>query len=274
MAINYPVISEIAYKTWCINEAGMDAMFLFEGDDKALLIDTGSGTFDLKKTVESLTNKPIFVALTHGHVDHAGGMKQFDTIYMHEEDTEMAKRVTVEERQGYADLLYEMSEGVFDHSKVIDYKGNPKMISLKEGDVFELGHRDIVVYETPGHTKGGLSFLDCKERILISGDACNPNTLLLDTDAKNSISTLKITAEKLNSLQTFFDRHYNGHIGYAGFIQFSCLPDSLIQDCIVLCEKVLNGEIIGEKVNNPFGGVCLLAKYKTLQIQYKEENLR
>ena len=42
MQITTPIVSMIAYKTWCINEYGMDAMFLLEGEEKALLIDTGT----------------------------------------------------------------------------------------------------------------------------------------------------------------------------------------------------------------------------------------
>lgn len=74
MAIRQPIVSEIAYRTWCIDEYGMDAMFLLEGDEKALLIDTGTGVFDIPELVRQLTNKPVMVALTHGHIDHAGGM--------------------------------------------------------------------------------------------------------------------------------------------------------------------------------------------------------
>ncbi|MBQ0066270.1 MAG: MBL fold metallo-hydrolase [Firmicutes bacterium] len=274
MSIQYPVVSEIAYKTWCINEFGMDAMFLIEGDEKALLIDTGTGTFDLKTLVSQLTNKEVIVALTHGHVDHAGGIKQFKDIYLHEDDYEMASNVSLQDRQEYADLLINMSEGVFEPVTCIDWKEEPAFHPLKEGDVFELGNRDVVVYETPGHTQGSISFLDCKQRILFSGDACNPNTLLLDTYEKNSISTLKNSAQKMLSLQQFFDRHFNGHIGYAGFINFSSLPDRLIEDAIVLADKISSGEDKGEVVDNPFGGQCLLSKYGTLQIQYKKENVR
>ena len=47
--------------------------YLVEGDERAVLLDTGCGLGDLKAYVESLTDKPYEVVLTHGHVDHAGG---------------------------------------------------------------------------------------------------------------------------------------------------------------------------------------------------------
>ena len=272
MPINHAIVAQIAYKTWCINEAGMDAMFLLEGEEKALLIDTGTGTFDLKELISTLTSKPLMVALTHGHVDHAGGMKQFDRVYLHADDFEMANSITLEERQYYADMLIDMAQGVFAPVQCINFSNDVTLCPLKEGEDIDLGNRMVKVYETAGHTEGGLSFLDTKERILFSGDACNSNTLLVDTKPKMTISEILRTAKKLNSLD--FDRHYNGHVGYASYIAFMPLAKSLIQDAIDLCEDLLSGRIKGEQTENPFGGKCLIAKNKTLQIQYKEECLK
>lgn len=274
MGIQYPIVAEIAYKTWCINEFGMDAMFLLEGDENALLIDTGTGTFSLTELLSTLTDKPVIVVLTHGHIDHAGGIKQFDTVYLHESDFEMAKTIAVHERQQYADMLIQMSQGIFTQVECKEFTKEPDFVSLKEGQDIDLGNRVIKVYETSGHTEGGLSFLDTKERILFSGDACNPNILLLDTKEKNGIKNVLESAKKLDSLQPYFDRHYNGHIGYAGYIAFYPLPKSLIKDTIELCENILSSKVVGEPTSNPFGGSCLIAKNKTMQIQYKEENIR
>lgn len=272
--INYPIIAQIANKTWCINEFGMDAMFLLEGDEKALLIDTGTGTFDLKKTIETLTQKPVIVALTHGHVDHAGGIGQFDEIHLHEGDFEMARSIALEDRQGYADMLIQMSNGVFAPITCTEFDNKPKLVALREGEDIELGNRLVKVYETAGHTEGGLSFLDVKERIMISGDACNPNILLFDNKEKNSISEILKTAEKLKGLQPQFDRHYNGHIGYGDYISFLPLPESLIQDTIDLCHDILEGKADAKPTVNPFAGSCLISQNKTMQIQYKEENIK
>ena len=63
-------VTEIAKDTWVINEAGMTAMFLLKGTERALLIDTGVGMTDLKKLISWLTPLPYDVVLTHGHPDH------------------------------------------------------------------------------------------------------------------------------------------------------------------------------------------------------------
>ena len=67
------------------------SMFLAEGTDGAVLIDTGCGIGDLKKVVDSLTTKPVKVLLTHGHVDHALGAALFDEIYMSSLDNDILK---------------------------------------------------------------------------------------------------------------------------------------------------------------------------------------
>ena len=56
---------------WALDEVGKTVMYLINGDDKALLIDTGFGLSDLKSIVRELCGeKEIMVVNSHGHVDH------------------------------------------------------------------------------------------------------------------------------------------------------------------------------------------------------------
>ena len=154
MQIQTPIVTMIAKGTWCINEYGMDAMFLLEGAHKALLIDTGTGTFDVAALVRSITEKPLRVVCTHGHVDHVGGIGFFDEVWLHPDDFEMARTLTREQRQGYVTIMNGMSGGLFSVTEE-DVKGFDKLPQLKplhEGDILDLGGRKVVVYETPGHT--------------------------------------------------------------------------------------------------------------------------
>ncbi|MDO4521351.1 MAG: MBL fold metallo-hydrolase, partial [Erysipelotrichaceae bacterium] len=182
MSIKKPFVIEIAKNTYCINEFGMDAMYLVIGKERALLIDTGTGTFDLKGLVEQLTDKPYDVILTHGHVDHAGGMDQFDRVMIHRNDIEMAKNLSHKERLGYAVTLHSMDRDEayeFSPSQVREWKSVPEFVTVEEGDVIDLGDRKLEIFFTPGHTPGSICLLDRKNRIHFSGDACNINTLCI-----------------------------------------------------------------------------------------------
>ena len=77
-----PVI-EIAPRTWLISEYKLVNMYLLEGDKAALLIDCGTGIGNVAQTVAQLTDKPLTVAITHGHFDHDGAAALFPAVYIH-----------------------------------------------------------------------------------------------------------------------------------------------------------------------------------------------
>ena len=282
--IDSPIITELAYRTYHICEYGMDSIFYVEGDDRAVLIDTGTGVFDIPAFVaQHFGDKPYDVILTHGHVDHAGGMFQFDKVYLNEADWELALGNTVEERQGYVDIMISQSGGIYQLSPDMVMAGadidaeKPEFLPLNEGDTFDLGGRMLEVFFTPGHTAGSVSFLDRDNRIIFTGDCCNTNTLLTpfsggeeDASADQCISGLKATAEKLQGLHDAFDRNVNGHVGYARWLTFQSVPDAVIPECIKLCQDILDGTVEGEEATGFGGNPCRIAKSETgvMQIQY------
>ena len=71
MRTDYP-IRKIADDTYMISDFGIANCYLLIGEERALLIDCGLGIGDIKGAVEKITDKPILVVATHGHVDHAG----------------------------------------------------------------------------------------------------------------------------------------------------------------------------------------------------------
>ena len=284
--IDEPILTEIAYRTYQISEFGMDSLFWIEGDDRAILLDTGTGTFDVKEYVAAhFGDKPYDVVLTHGHVDHAGGMFQFDEVYLNENDHELALGNTQEERKGYVEMMLSQSGGIYDLSPDMVIGGEdtkadaPKFLPLGEGDTFDLGNRTIEVYATPGHTAGGCSLLDRANRIMFTGDACNQNTLLTpfsggeeEASDDQCVSGLKATAEKLLSMQGDFDRNVNGHVGYARFLTFISQSPEVIPECIALCDAILAGEVEGEESTGIGGKPVRIAQSKTgvMQIQYQD----
>jgi glyoxylase-like metal-dependent hydrolase (beta-lactamase superfamily II) len=64
---------------------------LITGSKAALLIDTGFGFGDISGKVRAITDRPVTVINTHGHVDHIQGNKFFDTVLLHENDRKIIK---------------------------------------------------------------------------------------------------------------------------------------------------------------------------------------
>ncbi len=219
---------KISERTTRIFGKSGELMYLVEGTNKAVLIDTGSGDGNLKEYVEKLTNKPVAVLITHGHIDHASGASDFEEVYMNHAD----------------DLVYK--EHVYDR-----LNGNAKPASdfkdLKEGDIFDLGGTTLEVYSAAGHTPGQMVILFKEDRILLLGDAANTFTYL----DKNSFSIedyAKSMKELLAKTEGFYDTVYVSHgSGDA--------PKEVLAGVIEVCEELLDGkaenmpyEFLGQQV--------------------------
>ena len=57
-------------------------VYLVQGTHEAVLLDTGFGIGDLRGFVEQNVTTPYRVWLSHGHLDHAGGSAQFETVWL------------------------------------------------------------------------------------------------------------------------------------------------------------------------------------------------
>ena len=150
-------------------------MYLIEGSKAAVLIDTGCGFYSLKDCIHNLTNKPLKVLITHGHVDHAMGANEFEEIYLNHKDKSVYQLHSEKgfRLEGAKGLCPE--KGLIKETDMIPSAPFEKFHNLQEGDVFELGGIHVVIYELPGHTLGSVVMLIPEERTILLGDACNPH---------------------------------------------------------------------------------------------------
>ena len=81
-----PEVVEIAKGAWQINELGLNSMYVIEGTERALVVDAGSGYCNFREIIESLTNKPYDVAITHAHPDHIGMCRQFERVFINRKE--------------------------------------------------------------------------------------------------------------------------------------------------------------------------------------------
>ena len=88
-------------------------MYLVVGSERALLVDAGLGTGDLRGLVEGLIgDRPLDVVITHGHPDHIAAMGQFQDhydVYMNHRDLPMVQGFV--ERMGYRIDLEQIVKG-------------------------------------------------------------------------------------------------------------------------------------------------------------------
>ena len=235
------------------DEATLDAAVIDPGADSNLILDY----------IERCHFHVRAILLTHGHFDHCMGLEEvYDatgaTVYM-----------------SHADLTTDIGNGMFGNE---DFELDPPddTVFVREGDVIEAGSLTFDVLETPGHTPGGISFLDVKERIIYTGDACNSNTLLSSGDQvkpKSGVDTLLSTAKKLIALEPYYDRDYNGHIGYAANVTCLPMPASINHDAAALCKKILSGEVKGEPQDAPFGGNSNHASLGAFGVRFDPEQI-
>ena len=228
-----------------------ELMYLVVGDQKAALLDTGSGIGSLKACVDGLTGLPITVLITHGHVDHAMGAGEFDSVHMNREDDYIyLQHYTADFRK--AGLSMVTPEFAVTEADLIPAPRADALKDLRGGDSFDLGGVHVDVYDCPGHTRGSVVFLIREERTLLLGDACNEFTFLFD-DYSTTVTEYRASLEKLLSqVAGKYDRVLLSHGDGRGF------PDQ-IQGVIGVCDDILAGRT--EDIPFQFQGrTALLAK--------------
>ena len=155
---------------------------LIEGNEKAVLFDTGYGTENVAEYVRMLTDRPVKVLLSHGHHDHVLGARWFGKTYLCKEDMdefsertgELQRRKVMQqaEERGIllpADFLYApiiMPEPIRFTEKTGEFDSTKEL----------LGSLEINVIRVPGHTPGSIVIFIPAYRMLLTGDDWNPCT--------------------------------------------------------------------------------------------------
>ena len=243
--------AEIAPDTYEIGEFDCASMFLIIGTEKAMVIDTGIGIGDLKGFIRKLTDKPLMVCYTHNHVDQVGGAGAFDNAYIHPKDmadfsTGGGIGLSIEGRIWYIKMIAEREKGEYPYNLDVDvteWGPQPPLYPLEDGQVIDLGDRNVTVTACPGHTTGSICFLDENSRILFLGDACNCNLGLgggaPGTPRFTSIEKALFYLKRLRSMHDQYDSYYNGHYDFRPLGK--PLGEDVLPDAITACEQIVAG---------------------------------
>ncbi|MGN1141328.1 MAG: MBL fold metallo-hydrolase [Oliverpabstia sp.] len=281
MYIDYYKAEKINEHITAIRSLSHEIMYLIQGEKEAVLIDTCIGLKGYREYVERLIKgKKLTVLISHGHVDHAAGVAEFEgfsDVYMNFADIDFYKtQLEIEDRRGYAMAVYGPEAKNYKDEQFAEGKPDFPFKELKDEMEFELGGLTVQTLAAPGHTKGCMVFLIKEERILILGDACNNATFLFDEicdSLEHYLDGIRRLKEKTDGS---YDRVFLMHHIIEG------APDTLAQ-MVEVCEDVFGGNAD----NIPFefmGHKGLIAKACNEQMErmdgkfanviYNPENMR
>ncbi len=175
-------IIPINENSWRIEDSGVRC-FLLTGSEKALLIDSGRELHTARDIAESLTDLPVMLLNTHADGDHTGSNEQFESFYMHPDEEAHFRR---------------------------GGRGGT-IIPVREGDILDLGGRELRIIDLPGHTPGSIAVLDVGNRVLISGDPVQEHGRIFMFGAHRNMENYIRSLEHLETFTAEFDEIWPSH---------------------------------------------------------------
>jgi len=141
-----------------------NSSYLIVGQQRALLIDAGSGeraahVRSMRAIAESLTGKPVTLALSHFHFDHLGDLDAFDGVVL-VESAELRQRSAA-----HGGMLRARDAEVLTGERSFKVRQ-----WIASGDAIDLGGRRIEMRATPGHAPHAATFIDRERRYVLTGD--------------------------------------------------------------------------------------------------------
>ncbi len=211
-------IKKISEHFWILEENGVRS-FLFEGREKALLIDTGFGTLPMRALIAELTDLPVFLVNTHTDRDHTGCNRDFRPVYMHPA-----------EMDHYQNALP-------DGCRMEDVS------PLWEGDQIDLGYWRFEVLLTPGHTPGSIMLLEREKRMLISGDTIQDGDIYMFGAGRN-MQAFQNSLKKVIALSDTFDAIWPSHGSYP-------LSPDIVPKILKGAQDLMAGKLQGQEPPRP-----------------------
>ncbi|WP_296878051.1 MBL fold metallo-hydrolase [Thomasclavelia sp.] len=196
------------YPDFYVFDDGRVREFLIKGNDEALLIDTGFVDNDIVSKIKEITDLPVKVVLTHGDLDHSGGLKDFDQCYLHQNDMALIDK-------------------------------DIKMKPLFAGDLIKVGKYCFEVIEIPGHTYGSIALLDRKKKLLLPGDSVQKGPIYMFGKHRNLtlyLESLKKLLLDIDDIETIIPSHHE----YP-------LSNKYLKYCLEDGRKLSNNLLSGEK---------------------------
>lgn len=234
--------------------------YLLEGEEKAILIDSGMSKLNLKEYIDALelTDKPILgVINTHSHFDHTGGNGFFGHAYLHPLAEQGAKKP---------------------FSDAGDYPLDYEVTHLRDGSTLDLGNRLLEIIEIGAHDLGSIAILDHGRRILFTGDELETGWINVNSMGETyipgqTIETHYKNMQKLKARYEEYDVICPAHHG-------APIAKESIEHFLICDQRILDGvpgdPYIPEKNGGgrSFPEGARVMRYKSAHICYHIDHIR
>lgn len=213
-----------------------EAVYLVEGEEKALLIDAGYKIPHLDEIVATITDKPVTLALTHNHTDHIGAAKYFDELWVGDQGGEQ---------------------------KIKGFRGEVNY--LHHLQLINLGGRVLEVFNAPGHTAESVIFVDKENNYGFSGDAFGSTNLLMTQKMSTFLKTAEDTHDMMEEMDIRF--FYPGHFGGQNVETME-----RVADLRTIAEDVLSGKVEGKRTAGA-EGLNRVVSYNGARLTYNSRKV-
>jgi glyoxylase-like metal-dependent hydrolase (beta-lactamase superfamily II) len=186
--------------------------YLIEGSRDVAELDTGLGVGEFASLVRTLSQRQPLVLQTHAHWEHIGASHDFTDVLVHPAEADVL-------RDGYPSARYraKFSPEEVDAARLpVGFDPSPGLPGreptgwLQHGDTVDLGDRVLEVLHTPGHSPGGVSFLDRAASALFVGDLLYHGKMYVffpTSDAAAFRAALHLVDELVDQVDTVYAAH-------------------------------------------------------------------
>ena len=168
--------------------------YIIYKNQNAIIIDPGYESEEVIKFIDENNLNIQAIYITHGHIDHVGGVKLLKSKYKTKVYAPLKDQIWLI-TSNYNRLGYEIP--------VDDY--------VEEGYILHLDDHVFEVIETPGHSLGGTILCDMQNQLCFSGD-----TLFFETIGRtdlpfSSFAEIEKSIKKMYKLLPNQTKLYPGH---------------------------------------------------------------
>jgi glyoxylase-like metal-dependent hydrolase (beta-lactamase superfamily II) len=212
--------------------------YLILGNAKALLFDSGNGFDSIAKVVKELTDLPVVVVNSHTHYDHIGGNYEFDNILALNNDytlkwaeTGWSHELIKNEVTPEAICLENLPNADTANHHVKPFKISEFII---DGEIIDLGERQIKVISVPGHTPDAIALFAQESGYLWTGDTYYEAAIWLYFDGTD-LNAYEKSIQKLAVLTPSLKKLFPAH-------NTPISQPSRLEELVVAFNQILIGE--------------------------------